>query len=248
MMQTRRRFLTTLTLAGGAGLAGMPRVLAAEPPPETTSVRVIRNPSICLAPQYVAEELLRAEGFTDVRYVTVPPRISFEEALGRGEADFSLNFALVQVQAIDAGVPITILAGVMVGCFELFASTAIRSLTELKGKSVVSRRAVRFAVPDGRASRARPDQGHPLGRRPRCQPARAFRGWQDRCLPRLSAGAAGAPRPARRPCHRQHRGGPPVVAVFLLSVGGQQGVCAQISGRDQTCGARHPQGSGSLRC
>jgi NitT/TauT family transport system substrate-binding protein len=136
MMQTRRRFLTTLTLAGGAGLAGMPRVLAAEPPPETTSVRVIRNPSICLAPQYVAEELLRAEGFTDVRYVTVPPRISFEEALGRGEADFSLNFALVQVQAIDAGVPITILAGVMVGCFELFASTAIRSLTELKGKSV----------------------------------------------------------------------------------------------------------------
>jgi NitT/TauT family transport system substrate-binding protein len=136
MMQTRRRFLTTLTLAGGAGLARMPRVLAAEPRLETTSVRVIRNPSICIAPQYVAEELLRAEGFADVRYVNTPARISFEEALGRGEADFSLNFALIQVQQIDAGAPITILAGVMVGCFELFASTAVRSLTELKGKRI----------------------------------------------------------------------------------------------------------------
>ena len=27
------------------------------------------DPAICVAPQYVAEELLRAEGFTDVRYV-----------------------------------------------------------------------------------------------------------------------------------------------------------------------------------
>ena len=27
------------------------------------------SPGICIAPQYVAEELLRAEGFTDVRYV-----------------------------------------------------------------------------------------------------------------------------------------------------------------------------------
>ena len=27
------------------------------------------NRSICLAPVYIAEELLRAEGFTDIRYV-----------------------------------------------------------------------------------------------------------------------------------------------------------------------------------
>jgi NitT/TauT family transport system substrate-binding protein len=99
-------------------------------------VRVIQNPSICLAPQYVAEELLRAEGFADVRYVTVAPRIPFEQALGRGEADFSLDFALIQVQQIDAGAPVTVLAGVMVGCFELFASSGIRSLTELKGKRI----------------------------------------------------------------------------------------------------------------
>jgi NitT/TauT family transport system substrate-binding protein len=99
-------------------------------------VRVIQNPSICLAPQYVAEELLRAEGFADVRYVSLPARICFEEALGHGEADFSLQFALIQVQQIDAGAPITILAGVIVGCFELFASTTVRSLMELKGKRI----------------------------------------------------------------------------------------------------------------
>jgi NitT/TauT family transport system substrate-binding protein len=29
-------------------------------------------PSACLAPQYAAEELLRAEGFTDISYVDMP--------------------------------------------------------------------------------------------------------------------------------------------------------------------------------
>ena len=43
--------------------------LADEAPLETTAVRLIKIPGICIAPQYVAEELLRAEGFTEVRYV-----------------------------------------------------------------------------------------------------------------------------------------------------------------------------------
>jgi NitT/TauT family transport system substrate-binding protein len=56
--QTRRRFLTTLTLAGAAGLVRAPRVRAAEGVLETTAVRLVRDPGICLAPQYAAEELL----------------------------------------------------------------------------------------------------------------------------------------------------------------------------------------------
>ena len=40
---------------------------AQEAPPETTTIRLIRNPGICVAPQYVADELLRAEGFTDIQ-------------------------------------------------------------------------------------------------------------------------------------------------------------------------------------
>ena len=67
IVQTRRRFIGSAALAGAAGLAGMPTARAAEPPPETTTVRLPRIPGICLAPQYVAEGLLRAEGFTDIR-------------------------------------------------------------------------------------------------------------------------------------------------------------------------------------
>ena len=43
MMQTRRRFLTTLSMAGAAGLVGAPRVLHAEEVLETTSVRLLKN-------------------------------------------------------------------------------------------------------------------------------------------------------------------------------------------------------------
>ena len=70
MKQTRRRFLTTLSMAGAAGLVRVPLALAAEGALETTTVRIFANrPGICVAPQYIAEALLRAEGFTDVRFV-----------------------------------------------------------------------------------------------------------------------------------------------------------------------------------
>src|SRR5437667_6662709 len=66
MMQTRRRFLTTLSLAGIADLLPKARSLAAEGPLETTAVRLVADYSIC-SPVLLSEELLRAEGFTDVR-------------------------------------------------------------------------------------------------------------------------------------------------------------------------------------
>ena len=58
--QNRRRFLATLSSAGAAGLIGAP-ALAQQAPPETTTIRLIKNAGICVAPQYVADELLRAE-------------------------------------------------------------------------------------------------------------------------------------------------------------------------------------------
>src|SRR6516162_9836162 len=64
--QTRRRFLTTLSLAGASGVLRPRRPCAAEGALETTSVRLPKFSSICVSPQYAAEELLRAEGFTDV--------------------------------------------------------------------------------------------------------------------------------------------------------------------------------------
>jgi NitT/TauT family transport system substrate-binding protein len=134
--QTRRRFLTTLTLAGTASLIPVPRALAAEGPPETTAVRMVRDPGICLAPQYAAEELLRAEGLTDIRYLEAASDADTAQMIASGEGDFTLNFASQFVAAIDRGAPITVLAGVHVGCFELFASSAIRGIADLRGKRV----------------------------------------------------------------------------------------------------------------
>src|SRR5262249_26645540 len=52
------------------------------------------------------------------------------------EADVTLNFAGPLIVALDAGDPIVILAGSHVGCFELFATESIRTLRDLKGRSV----------------------------------------------------------------------------------------------------------------
>jgi NitT/TauT family transport system substrate-binding protein len=135
--QTRREFLTALSLAGAAGILSPRGIRAAERPLETTSIRIGKLGAICLAPQYVSEDLLRAEGFTDIRYVEVPPP-AVGQAIGRSEADFSTAFAVDPIQAIDAGSPIVVLAGVHIGCYELFAKPDIRRITELKGKSVAA--------------------------------------------------------------------------------------------------------------
>ena len=134
--QTRRGFLTALSGAGAAGMFRAPRVLAAEGPLETTSVRLFKSSLICsAAPQYAAEELLRAEGFKEIVYVEVP-RNEVLQAFAEGRVDFSVTFAVNHIQAIDYGAPITILAGVHAGCYELFAHEGLGSITELKGKQV----------------------------------------------------------------------------------------------------------------
>lgn len=133
--QNRRDFLTSASLAAAAGVLGPRASLADEGPPETTTIRLSRIPGICIAPQYVVEELLRAEGFTDVRYIAVEAG-RHSERMARGELDFSLNFAAPLVLSIDAGDPVTVLTGVHSGCFELFGNERIRSVLDLKGKSV----------------------------------------------------------------------------------------------------------------
>jgi NitT/TauT family transport system substrate-binding protein len=135
IMQTRRRFLSGAALAGTAGFLHVPRAWAAEPALETTTVRLGRMPVICFAPQYVCEALLRAEGFTDVRYVDTTAQTS-EEDLGRGKLDFQSNLPLVHAIAIDRELPITVLTGVHAGCYEQFAHGGIRGIADLKGKSV----------------------------------------------------------------------------------------------------------------
>src|SRR5215831_4589550 len=91
-MATRRRFLSGAALAGAAGLLSPRRGWADEPALETTIVRIGRQPVICFAPQYVCEALLRADGFTDVRYVDTNVRTQSED-FGRGRLDFQASLS-----------------------------------------------------------------------------------------------------------------------------------------------------------
>jgi NitT/TauT family transport system substrate-binding protein len=69
----RRTFVKALG-AAGVGLLGHARTgFTAEPPPETTRIRLSRYSVdvACVGPMWVAEELLRAEGFKTVEYVPI---------------------------------------------------------------------------------------------------------------------------------------------------------------------------------
>jgi NitT/TauT family transport system substrate-binding protein len=57
-------------------------------------------------------------------------------AVASGEAHSSLTFAGPLIIRLDAGDPIVILAGVHVGCFELFGTDRVRTIRDLKGKTV----------------------------------------------------------------------------------------------------------------
>ena len=121
MIQGRRRFLSSLALAGAAGLGGIAAVplggagslVAAEPPPEITTIRFEKDPVACVAPP-IADELLRAEGFTDIRYVELTEAhvrradaanvSSIDEMIVSGDVDFGRDF-------VPSHIPHSTLAG-----------------------------------------------------------------------------------------------------------------------------------------
>jgi NitT/TauT family transport system substrate-binding protein len=134
--QNRRRLLAGLSAAGAAAALSSRESLADDGPPETTTIRLAYYPNNCLAPLLVAEDLLRAEGFTDVRYVPVPESFTIPELVARGDIHFANTFAGTLVSHLDDGLPITALSGVHSGCYELFAHEPIRTISELRGKNI----------------------------------------------------------------------------------------------------------------
>jgi NitT/TauT family transport system substrate-binding protein len=241
--QNRRRFLATLTAAGAAGLIGTPNSKAQDGRLETTAVRIGKIAGICIVPQYVAEELLRGEGFTDIRYVSTEPGTKAALALARGEIDFTTNFSPPLIIAIDAGEPITMVAGVHVGCFELFAKEGIRSIPDLKGKTVGVQAlgSSQYTFVSGMASY--------VG----LEPAKDIR-WVTSSSPKpmelfaegkIDAFLGLPPEPQElraRKCDLQQCRGPSMVAILLLHAGGKPRVYPEISSCEQAPHARDYQG------
>ena len=141
----RRRFLKraaglSISTAGVMVLAGCratsPTPVVSRSAIETTRLRLVQTPSMCQAAQYVAEDLLREAGFTDLAYVKKPNPTAIGPALASGEADINLHFAGPLLTQIAAGDPVVVLAGAHIGCFELFGSDRVQSIRDLKGRPV----------------------------------------------------------------------------------------------------------------
>ena len=136
-MIPRRTFLGGAITLGSMGLLAIrPHSAAAEPLPETTKVRLARVPSICRAPQYMTEELLRSEGFTDVTYIRLQGTNDATDAIVANDIDITMQYVGPSIMQIDAGNPLVVIAGIQPGCFELFGTERIRSVRDLKGKTV----------------------------------------------------------------------------------------------------------------
>jgi len=131
----RRTFLRRIAATTALTILGRPHPAAAEPPPETTRLRLAQISGICVAPQYVASELLQLEGFKEVQYVTIPDTNTYS-SFASGDVDLSMAFVAPFLLQVDAGLPVVLLAGVHVGCFEVFGNPGIRAIRDLKGKRV----------------------------------------------------------------------------------------------------------------
>ena len=129
---SRRRFLTNTSALSALSFLGLPRAAAAEPPPETKKIRLVHTPAICFAPQYLAEEFLRLEGFTEVEYVHAELRGI--DLIRDGRADISMEATPNYLPALDRGEPLVVLAGIHAGCYELFGHEGIAAIRDLKGK------------------------------------------------------------------------------------------------------------------
>jgi len=121
-------------MLGAATLLGLPRTAASEPSLEITKIRLVHAPAICFAPQYLAEELLRLEGFTEVEYIKESKNAV--AAIAERRADFSMDATPAYLPSVDIGKPVVVLAGIHAGCYELFGHEEVRAIRDLKGKRV----------------------------------------------------------------------------------------------------------------
>jgi NitT/TauT family transport system substrate-binding protein len=144
-LSTRRQLLlgtlaTGATVVAGGALAACAQQSGAAqlppkelPPPETTTVRIVMPPE-CDPGIWLAKDYLMSEGFTDVRFVSTP--FTSRGWLTNDLADVAPGHAEFTVATIDAGLPLTILAGLHRGCFELWVDRSIANVRDLRGRRI----------------------------------------------------------------------------------------------------------------
>ena len=130
---TRRDFLAGAGALGAASLLGVPQTAFAEPPPEVTTIRLAALGTIYFAPQFVAEYFLHLEGFSDVEYVPVHNDIPSTLAT---LSDLAMFGGPSIIPAIDNGFPISVIAGLHQGCWELFAHPPVNNIRDLRDKAI----------------------------------------------------------------------------------------------------------------
>jgi len=112
-------------------------------PPETTTIR-INYQAGCDPWTWLADDFLKAEGFTDVKVLNDPAL--FVDGTAKGASDLDLYFGSALALDLDAGQPLVALAGLHTGCFELWARPGINTFRDLRGKRLVLRQ-VRRKLP-----------------------------------------------------------------------------------------------------
>jgi NitT/TauT family transport system substrate-binding protein len=135
---SRREFLSRTLLTGAGmylGLGSDLGLAAAEPPPETTTIRFQDLRSPCWVPQLMAEPLLRQEGFENIQYYKHDKPFQHQKDINAGNIDFTAEFA-AGVETLVPGDQLVFIAGLHVGCYSLIGSDRIRSVLDLKGKKV----------------------------------------------------------------------------------------------------------------
>jgi NitT/TauT family transport system substrate-binding protein len=131
----RRQFLSAACAVGAASLLGLSRSARAEPPPEVRKIRLMHAPSICLAPQLLAEELLPLEGFSEVEYVDLRVNRPSRD-IASGRADMSMVATPEVIPVLDTGAPVVVLGGIHAGCYELFGGPRVQRLSDIKGARI----------------------------------------------------------------------------------------------------------------
>ena len=135
---SRRELLERSSALAMAGLLGFATALwlPSRQPRRAACASAIRRRS-ALAPQYLAGELLRDGGLhATSQYLALGTRAG-PDALAEGSADMAMWYATGFLPVLDAGKPVVAAGRRARGCWELFGHENVRTIRDLKGKTVV---------------------------------------------------------------------------------------------------------------